>query len=549
MGSGRTWVLLAALIAVGSAPHRVAAKRPAPDPAALCAARKLAATGGTALADLRCHGKAAAKGRVVEASCVAGPRQRLAGAFGKAERPGSCAATGDAGAVADGLEQRARDLADLLRPFAARSKCAAKQLKALGVAAKKLYRARAKFVVDTDQAKLDGARAAARARVERAFAKAARKGGCVTLDAPTTPGTLTERAAGTAGPLQVRIEAVKRIRIAAAARAEILAKRAAVEAAGFTVADDGSVLTGTPVPASGWLVTLGSGRGRSDIAGIVTLDVPVDAPAEGQTSPRLRRHLRRRPRVPKRAPARGGGAPDDHVRDHEPRPLRDEREPRRRLGAVPRGRDGDESRPCAAPRRVRRRGEPAQPRPDAVPPKITTEFGTYPNPDPAAEQIACLDYDGFIESHTDRGDSSETGVIAYPGSTCNIQVNLGCCDNEAADIGRRFTSAVDPVAVPDHVLQAEPQGPPLPVGHQGRRRHRCEGRDHQGGPDEGVRGRRRRERDHRRAQQRLLRRHARERGLPVERAPPRRAAHRGSARRRRSSTTSSASRTTSRIAP
>jgi hypothetical protein len=82
------------------------------------------------------------------------------------------------------------------------------------------------------------------------------------------------------------------------------------------------------------------------------------------------------------------------------------------------------------------------------PPKITTEFGTYPNEDPGAAQVACLDYDGFIESHTDRGDSSETGVIAYPGSTCNLQVSIGCCDNEAADIGRQVASVVSPTRFP-----------------------------------------------------------------------------------------------------
>jgi hypothetical protein len=191
-------MLLATLALAGGLPHRVVAKRPAPDPAALCAARKLAASGGAALADLRCHGKAAAKGGAADASCLAGPRQRLGSAFGKAEGRGGCASTGDAGAVADGLEQRARDLADLLRPLDARSKCAAKQLRALGAAAKALYRARAKFAIDANQAKLDGVRAGARRRVERAFAKAARKGGCVTLaEVPTTPEQLAERAGGT----------------------------------------------------------------------------------------------------------------------------------------------------------------------------------------------------------------------------------------------------------------------------------------------------------------------------------------------------------------
>jgi hypothetical protein len=51
--------------------------------------------------------------------------------------------------------------------------------------------------------------------------------------------------------------------------------------------------------------------------------------------------------------------------------------------------------------------------------------------------VACLDYNGWIQTG-ERGDSSLLGAISYVGSTCQMQVDIGCCDNEAASIRRQL---------------------------------------------------------------------------------------------------------------
>lgn len=106
---------------------------------------------------------------------------------------------------------------------------------------------------------------------------------------------------------------------------------------------------------------------------------------------------------------------------------------------------GDDSNQChaSASARATGRGRSAlNPDPTQFPAKVTRELGTYPNDAPGTAQIACLDYDGLIESHTDRGSTSETGIISYPGSTCYFKVELGCCDNEAADIRRKLAREI-----------------------------------------------------------------------------------------------------------
>jgi hypothetical protein len=435
--------LLLVLLALAGLPAAPAAAKRAPiDPAARCVARKLAASSAGAAADLQCHGKAAAKGQATDPGCLVAVRQKLARAFEKAERPGDCAANGDVDGVAAGLETRAGEVAVLLRPAAERSKCASVALRAIGAGAKALYRARAKFAVQPDQAKLAGARAQVRERLARALGKAAKKGDCdPPLDVAATAG-LAERVAGLAGALRVRVEAVKQMRIPEAVRGEFLAARGAVEGNGFTLSDDGSLLAGPAVSAGGWLVSIGGGRGRSDGAGTAIVDVPAGAPFEGEVF-----------------------HPADETFVVGPVFLND---------LVPDGEavqtilfeltnDGpcgmnhdaaDDSSQCtaAAPAaRAHSHAEPSMlnPNPALFPGRITMELGTYPNPDPAAAQIACLDYDGIIESHTDRGETSATGVIAYPGSTCFVQVELGCCDNEAADVRRRLANAfLDPREFP-----------------------------------------------------------------------------------------------------
>jgi len=112
----------------------------------------------------------------------------------------------------------------------------------------------------------------------------------------------------------------------------------------------------------------------------------------------------------------------------------------------------DDSAQCGAAAQAPRLPTPAghdygergvlNPDPTLYPPKLQGELGTYPNPDPAATQVACLDYDGFIQTG-ERGDTSVIGAVSYPGSTCYIQVEIGCCDNEAATIRRRIANLFD----------------------------------------------------------------------------------------------------------
>jgi len=441
-------VLVVALAGVSSRP--AAAKRSPADPAARCAARKLAATAVSALANLQCQSQGAAKGKAVRPSCLAAPRRRLSSTFGKAERAGGCAATGEGAAVAAGLENRAGEAALSLRPATGRSRCASAALRAIGIGAKALYRARAKFAEQPDQAKLAGVRAQVRARLQRTLAAAGRKGDCGSpLDATTAAG-LAERVAGLAGALRVRIEAVKQMRIAAAARGEMLAARSTVEGNGFTLAADGSLLSGPPVPAGGWLVSIGGGRGRSGTDGTAIVDVPVGAPFEGQIFHPADETFVVGPVFLNELTPEGEAVQTltFELTNHGPCGMNQN--------------PADDSAECTLAAPVARAlSVPAHvhhtPDTEAVlnpdrnlfPPKITMELGTYPNPAPGAAQTACLDYDGIIESHTDRGDSSATGIIAYPGSTCYIQVELGCCDNEAADVRRRVANAfLDPQEFP-----------------------------------------------------------------------------------------------------
>lgn len=255
--------------------------RPPKDPAGTCAAAKLMAAGGGAKAVLACQARAAGGGKAVDAGCVAGADRKLGAAFARAERHGGCATTGDAAGISGRLDAQAAAAALALRPASGRSKCATGALRAIGVGTVAFLRARAKYAVRFDRDQFDAARTAARARVAHAFGAAVRKPGCATTD-PAAADAFAERLAGLAGPLRARLEGTKLVLIEPSGRADILAKRAAIEAIGFGVADDGSVLTGPANPLGGWLVVLGTGRGRSRADdGVVTLDVPPGAPFEG----------------------------------------------------------------------------------------------------------------------------------------------------------------------------------------------------------------------------------------------------------------------------
>lgn len=408
-------------------PSRGFAKRPPKDPATTCAADELMIAGVGAKAVMACHVRAAGSGKPVDEACLFHATNRVIAFFGRAEQRGGCASTGDAAGVNARLVRQAAAAAAVLRPAAGRSKCASGELRSIGSAAFALLRVRAKYVLRPSGKTFVGGRSTATTRLKRALAASARKSNCGTVTDVATGVAYADRMAGVAGPLRARLEATKIIRIADAGRAEVLAKRTTAEGLGFTVADDGSTLTGVARPLGGWRVVLGSGDGRSDATGgVVTVNVPSDPSIfEGQAFHPGHQDFVAGPVYLPDLAAEGEALQTITfaIRNNGPCGMN--------------AAASDDSTQCAAHAGVRGRERAAlNPDPQQFPPKVTRELGTYPNDAPGTQQVACLDYDGLIESHTDRGDSSLTGIIAYPGSTCNYQVDVGCCDNEAADVRR-----------------------------------------------------------------------------------------------------------------
>jgi hypothetical protein len=116
--------------------------------------------------------------------------------------------------------------------------------------------------------------------VER-FAAAERRS-CPTIGDGFGAAALVEQLAGVSGPLAGRIVLAKTVEFPQPAWPEALASASTFEALGFTVATDGSSLTGPSQPAGGWLVVLGDQRTRTGADGAFQLDVPLGSPVEGQ---------------------------------------------------------------------------------------------------------------------------------------------------------------------------------------------------------------------------------------------------------------------------
>lgn len=75
------------------------------DPARTCAARKQKAAGMKALAKIRCHAAATARGTTVDSACLARAEQRFAAAWARAESTGGCATSGDEGRIEADVDQ------------------------------------------------------------------------------------------------------------------------------------------------------------------------------------------------------------------------------------------------------------------------------------------------------------------------------------------------------------------------------------------------------------------------------------------------------------
>ena len=400
-----------------------------------CEEARLAAGGGFAKRLLKCEAAAAAGGKSASTLCLALAQARAFLPISKFDSSGACLIDPRTAAMLAQVDGAVRDVVTLLRPTPGRSACAAKKLKAVGAAASRLMTIRAQLTRAFDAATLTSAVAGANGEIEQRFAAAERRS-CATTGDASAAARLVGQLAGVAGSLAGRIVLAKTVAFPQAAWSEVVAGAATFEASGFSVAMDGSSITGMSQPAGGWLVVLGEQRARTDADGEFRLDVAPGSPVEGQLF---------HPSNPTQAMARffvTELGPDDTPAQLD-------------VELVTQGRCGmnvnpaDDSVQCAAPSAVQTppghfHAEPAvlNPDPALYPPMIDGELGTYPNPDPAAAQVACLDYNGLIETG-ERGDSSLMGAVSYPGSTCHYQVEIGCCDNEAATIRRRIANLFD----------------------------------------------------------------------------------------------------------
>jgi len=427
-------VVLVVLGAAMLAPSPAAARRKS-RPASCEEARLLAVASYTQRA-FRCHVVAAARGRRVAPRCLALAQARALASVQRFDRSGACLLDPRSADLIGLATSGVEETATVLRPTGGRAPCAARKLKVAGAAAGRLLTRRAQLTRVYDPAGLAEAVRAMAETVAAGFATAERRA-CPTVGDAGVVAAIVEQLAGLAGPLAGRIVLAKTIEFPTPAWPEVAANAALLQDAGFSVAMDGSSITGPPQPAGGWLVVLGSQRARTDANGVFRLDVPSGSPVEGQLY-----HPSNADMPMARFLLTELGTPS------VPGQLDVELATKGRCGmnvnpaadSVQCG--GARSAPHTAHDHGLAERAVLNPDPDLYPPKITGDLGTYPNPDPAAEQVACLDYDGYIQTG-ERGDSSLMGAISYPGSTCYVQVELGCCDNEAATIRRRIANLFD----------------------------------------------------------------------------------------------------------
>ncbi|HEV7733240.1 MAG TPA: hypothetical protein VGR62_13805 [Candidatus Binatia bacterium] len=153
----------------------------ATDPAVQCCEAKLRASAPRELQVLKCHAKAATRGRVVDPGCLADARATLARTFTRIERRGGCAGIEDADRVHADIERITAGIAAALRPVPAASACAARKLRELGRLASSALRifAEAATMPGTDPF---GQAAALAANVGVEFARLEARGGCLTTD-------------------------------------------------------------------------------------------------------------------------------------------------------------------------------------------------------------------------------------------------------------------------------------------------------------------------------------------------------------------------------
>ena len=166
----------------------VAAK---PTPTQKCTAAKMKAAAKKVAGKLACYAKGASKNLPVDDACLGKAETAFTTAFSKAESKGGCLTVGDANTVEASIQAFVQSEATAIPPGGTKDggKCASSKLKASGMKAmaKLLCNAKAatkNIPVDPDCLGKAGA------NLIKAFAKAEKKGGCVT----TGDGTTVEQA-------------------------------------------------------------------------------------------------------------------------------------------------------------------------------------------------------------------------------------------------------------------------------------------------------------------------------------------------------------------
>ena len=174
---------LAVAGALAAAAHLVAIPAAgAADPAAVCASRKLKASGKATAGAMVCHAKAAKNQAAVDPACLDRFDEKLERGFIKAESPGHCTSADDLGAARNLVDQGVTDLTGMLPAGSgqAAGRCAFSKRKAAGKDAKSNLSCRAK-AVKREEAVDENCLTKASAKLTKKFIKAEARGGCETL--------------------------------------------------------------------------------------------------------------------------------------------------------------------------------------------------------------------------------------------------------------------------------------------------------------------------------------------------------------------------------
>jgi plastocyanin len=158
-----------------------------PTPAQKCTGGKMKAAAKKVAGKLACYAKAASKNLPVDDACLGKAETTFTTAFSKAESKGGCLTVGDASAVEANITAFVQSEATAIPSGGTKDdgKCASSKLKAAGIKAMAKLLCNAKAAtknIPVDRACLGKANA----NLTKAFAKAEKKGGCVTTgDAAT----------------------------------------------------------------------------------------------------------------------------------------------------------------------------------------------------------------------------------------------------------------------------------------------------------------------------------------------------------------------------